>query len=530
MDAAGNFTSINRHQRDSNKQNEVTAFGSTPDLRRQRQPDDGPERQHAGLRRLEPAGRLQERRHHAGDADLRRRWAGVIVQNRGTATDLYYSDQWQVLEERVGGAAKVQLRLEPGVRRCLVLRDRDATGGGTLSERLWVQQDANWNVTALVNTSGSVVERYVYDPYGAATILGASWATLSASAYAWIYGYQGGRFDGTTGLYAFGVRLESPIIERWTTADPTGFSAGDVDFYRDRGNNPVNSLDPSGLATGGYWQYVTASYNLALKNHLDPNKGNGSEGDSTDEYIQSVLNPVDGPHDSGGSPGSSHIAEGSWYDYGLGVPAFARMVSAGWESHQLDVKESEQKDRIASKQDVIAMAGDPNLSLRDAAGNSTLASSRAATFDPALMANLRIIQRLSTMAATGVLIWNTSGAMWTTPAGESYVLSGGRWVNSRTGAFASGAEETAATRAFQAATNKISHIFGKATHNLGSVVAEWGSEGMALQAMQQAIEAHVFRNGITGVFEETVLVGTKQVTIRGVASGGKVMIGTAFIP
>ena len=40
------------------------------------------------------------------------------------------------------------------------------TGSGTLSERLWVQQDDNWNVTALVNGSGGVEERYAYDPYG----------------------------------------------------------------------------------------------------------------------------------------------------------------------------------------------------------------------------------------------------------------------------------------------------------------------------------------------------------------------------
>ena len=28
--------------------------------------------------------------------------------------------------------------------------------------RLWAQQDANWNVTALVDAAGDVVERYVY--------------------------------------------------------------------------------------------------------------------------------------------------------------------------------------------------------------------------------------------------------------------------------------------------------------------------------------------------------------------------------
>ena len=129
----------------------------------------------------------------------------------------------------------------------MVLRDRDPTGSGTLSERLWVQQDANWNVTALVNTSGSVAERYVYDPYGNITFLSAAWGTLSGSAYAWIYGHQGGRFDATTGLYYFDHRDLSAILGRWTQVDPMRFRAGDENLYRYVGNAPTNLLDPAGL-------------------------------------------------------------------------------------------------------------------------------------------------------------------------------------------------------------------------------------------------------------------------------------------
>ena len=130
----------------------------------------------------------------------------------------------------------------------LVLRDRDATGSGTLSERLWVQQDANWNVTALVNGSGSVVERYVYDPYGSVTVLSAAWGSLSGSAYAWIYRHQGGRLDTTTGVYDFRNRDESPALGRWVEVDPSGFAAGDVNLFRYIGNAPLGQVDPNGLA------------------------------------------------------------------------------------------------------------------------------------------------------------------------------------------------------------------------------------------------------------------------------------------
>jgi hypothetical protein len=43
------------------------------------------------------------------------------------------------------------------------LRGRDSNGDGTLDERLYVVQDANYNVTALFDNSGNIVERYVYD-------------------------------------------------------------------------------------------------------------------------------------------------------------------------------------------------------------------------------------------------------------------------------------------------------------------------------------------------------------------------------
>src|SRR5262249_10942526 len=91
-----------------------------------------------------------------------------IVQNPGTATDLYYSSAWQVLEERTGGVntATIQYVWSPVYIDSLVLRDRSTQNNGTLDERLWVQQDANWNVTALINSSGTIVERDVDDPYG----------------------------------------------------------------------------------------------------------------------------------------------------------------------------------------------------------------------------------------------------------------------------------------------------------------------------------------------------------------------------
>jgi RHS repeat-associated protein len=129
-----------------------------------------------------------------------------------------------------------------------------------MNERLYVQQDANWNVTALINTSGSVVERYVYDPYGKPSFLNASWTTLSGSAYAWIYLHQGGRYDTTSLLYNFRMRHYSPSLGRWVQIDPLRHAAGDTNLYRFVRDNPIFYTDPSGaIAPIIWWILVTGA-------------------------------------------------------------------------------------------------------------------------------------------------------------------------------------------------------------------------------------------------------------------------------
>jgi RHS repeat-associated protein len=248
MDAAGNFTSIGSTSETNNKQNEATAFGGATlsyDANGNLTTDqNGKTLVYDAWNRLvayKNGGTVLETMAYDG---LGRR----IVTNTGTATDLYYSQDWQVLEERVGGAAKVHYVWSPVYVDALVLRDRDADGnnGNGLEERLWVQQDANWNVTALVNGSGSVVERYAYDPYGTVVVLSAAWGALSGSNYAWIVLHQGDRLDTTTGLYGSRERDLSPALDRWIEVDPLGFSAGDTSLYRAVGNNPMVYTDPSG--------------------------------------------------------------------------------------------------------------------------------------------------------------------------------------------------------------------------------------------------------------------------------------------
>jgi RHS repeat-associated protein len=202
----------------------------------------------------------------------------IQENDSGYVRDLYFSADWQVIEERVpaGQAGMTQQVWSPMNVDALVLRDRATMANATLDERLYVQQDANWNVTAVVCATGAVRERYVYDPYGrftdptgqTTTVLNPDWSTRTGgSAVAWVYLFQGGRYDNASGLYNFRNRDYSPALGRWMEVDPKRYKAGDTNLYRYELNEPTSATDPSGLR--GEDQRYTGGFKLSA---LSPKK------------------------------------------------------------------------------------------------------------------------------------------------------------------------------------------------------------------------------------------------------------------
>ena len=176
---------------------------------------------------------------------------GLSVCN-GVTTTSYYSTQWQVLEEDattpsgpcVGATTTVSTYLwSEGYIDDLVARD-SSVDGGTVT-RIFAQQDANHDITSLVNSSGTVLERFIYDPYGQQTVLSASWASTSDS-YDWVYGFQGGRLDPLTGLINFRNRDLNPTLGVWMEQDNLGGYVDGADLYKVMRSNPVRYLDPIG--------------------------------------------------------------------------------------------------------------------------------------------------------------------------------------------------------------------------------------------------------------------------------------------
>ena len=192
-------------------------------------------------------------------------------------TDYYYNGGWQVVEERlatdvadgdkgnVATAGYAQYVWSPRYVDTPIVRFRDMNGDGdfddTEDETLYYLTDANHNVTALVDTDGKVVERYLYDAYGRRHVVNgddgvdpdggdmAEW-TLDPDNVSDVSNeilYAGYRLDPETGLHQVRHRYYHADLGRFTSVDPNGYGDG-MNLYQYAGSGPVSATDPMGLA------------------------------------------------------------------------------------------------------------------------------------------------------------------------------------------------------------------------------------------------------------------------------------------
>ncbi len=89
-------------------------------------------------------------------------------------------------------------------------------------------------------TSGAIIQRMDYDEFGN--------VILDTNPGFQPFGFAGGMYDRDTGLVRFGARDYDPETGRWSAKDPLRFDARDTNLYGYVINNPVNRIDPSGLA------------------------------------------------------------------------------------------------------------------------------------------------------------------------------------------------------------------------------------------------------------------------------------------
>ena len=89
-------------------------------------------------------------------------------------------------------------------------------------------------------SDGSIAQEIQYDESGA--------VVSDTSPGAQPFGFAGGLYDAPTQLVRFAARYYAPHSARWLTKDPIGFRGRSAGLYSYVRNDPVNRVDPTGLA------------------------------------------------------------------------------------------------------------------------------------------------------------------------------------------------------------------------------------------------------------------------------------------
>ena len=138
--------------------------------------------------------------------------------------------------------------------------DKDTDDDGVCDDtRYYYSQQANYNVVALTEDDGDIVEKVLYDPYGEATVWLAgndgNWGTgddvfQSTSSVDNPYLFQGRRWDSEADLYYFRNRSYSPRLGRFMQRDPVGYVDG-MNLYEFVAGAPVCEVDPEAHGVEG---------------------------------------------------------------------------------------------------------------------------------------------------------------------------------------------------------------------------------------------------------------------------------------
>jgi len=103
----------------------------------------------------------------------------------------------------------------------------------------WYLSDHLGTVRDLADAAGEVLDHIVYDSFG--NVLAESNPAAGDR-----FRFTGREFDAATGQYYYRARYYDGTIGRFTSEDPLGLSAGDVNLYRYVSNRPTAASDPSG--------------------------------------------------------------------------------------------------------------------------------------------------------------------------------------------------------------------------------------------------------------------------------------------
>jgi RHS repeat-associated protein len=142
----------------------------------------------------------------------------------------------------------------------------------------WYLADHLGSIRVVMNSLDTTTDVISFDAFG-------NISSDSNSTFGDRYKWTGREFDALTGLQYNRARVYQATVGRWTTEDPLGFGADDVDLYRYVGNTPDGSSDPYGLVKTRPISRGHVNWTWRLVS------GNNDQGESSGQYPKNSKNP-----------------------------------------------------------------------------------------------------------------------------------------------------------------------------------------------------------------------------------------------
>ena len=204
---------------------------------------------------------------------LRRRVRKVVTADSVTH-DNYYSASWQLLEVRKNSDTDPLDQYVWCLRYidAVAIRFHDGNLDGDYNDgddsTYYYTNDANMNVTALIDPGATCRGRFAYDAYGQPLFLKKHWdvRTIQESYRDNPILYAGYHYDQETGLYNVRHRTYDPTLARWMQKDPLGYVDG-MNVYEYGMSRPATAVDPSGQCTRQWRSYSVQKVKFDCKKH-----------------------------------------------------------------------------------------------------------------------------------------------------------------------------------------------------------------------------------------------------------------------
>ncbi len=143
------------------------------------------------------------------------------------------------------------------------VRHNDTTcASGYESGTYYYHYNHRGDVIAVSSHNGGIIFKADYDAYGKIT-------RIDSGSFEPRYTFSTKRYFKELGLYYYGYRWYLPELGRWTTKDPIGYKAGNINVYKFCGNRPTFLIDNYGL-----WQ-VTISLGWKIAGSITFGSNNG---------------------------------------------------------------------------------------------------------------------------------------------------------------------------------------------------------------------------------------------------------------